>query len=70
MWNQFDIGKAFIYVCEEREILSKLMSAIFRDYFYVEESIFANTITAKKPCVPTVSDDHFPLIPLTNPSMK
>ena len=46
MWNHFDIVKAFKYVCEEREISSKPMSAIVRDYFFVEGYIFVNIITA------------------------
>ena len=37
--------ESFQYVCEEREISSKTMSAIFREYLYLEGSIFANTIT-------------------------
>ena len=46
MCNHFDIVKTFMYVCEEREISSKPISAIFSDYFYVEGYIFVNTITA------------------------
>ena len=46
MWNHFDIVKAFKYVCEGKNISSKPVPTIFRDYFYVEGSIFASTITA------------------------
>ena len=48
MWNRFDIVKAFKYVCDEREISSKPMSPIFRDYFLCGRIHFVNAITVNK----------------------
>ena len=45
VWNHFHIVKTFKYICEERQISSKPMSAILGIIFYVEGSIFANIIT-------------------------
>ena len=48
MWNHFAIVNAFKYACEERETISKPMSAIFRDYFLCGMIHFVNTITVKR----------------------